>query len=81
MARTQQHMALVVTGSTAKRMYYSKPAPQPRVSRTLLSRDMLDLLPDAMAKVVRKALKPNVEVYLVEDPRGITVEIKNKRRY
>lgn len=81
MARTQAHMELVVTGSTANRMYYRKPAPKPRVSRTLLTRDMLDLLPDAMAKVVRKSLKPNVQIFLVEDNRGLTIEIKNKKSY
>lgn len=81
MARTQQRLELVVTGSTASRMYYTKPAPQPRVKRTLIRRDMLDLLPEAMAKVVRKSMKPNVEVYLVEDERGLTVELKNKKRY
>ena len=82
MARTQQAMSLVLTPTTATRLY-AVPAVKTRrrSARIPVTPEMVGLFPAKLRAVVRVALaKGGVRAYLVDSEKGLTIEIRNIHR-
>jgi len=81
MARVQNCLALVVSPSTAARMYAKRRVPTARRPKDMpLTVDMIECLPDPLRLTVLQVVeRGGVRAFLVADADRLTVEIRNKK--
>ena len=81
MARVQNALALVVSPSTAARMYATRRVPTARKPKDMpLTVEMIECLPDPLrATVLQVVERGGVRAFLVNEADRLTVEIRNKK--
>ena len=81
MARVQNALALVVSPTTAERMYAKRRVPTARKPKDMpLTAAMIECLPEPMGETVWWMVRRGgVQAFLVSDADRLTVEIRNKK--
>lgn len=81
MAQTQQAMSLVLSPSTASRLYAVPALKRRRRGGIPVTREMVSLFPAKLRAAIRVAMaRGGVRVYLVDSDQGLTVEVRNIHR-